>query len=145
MFDFRRDGLSYLVELEGKKVVRIAAKWIENAEEKLNIDTVEAIEMWLTDNDMLEMTDEQVELVEKAKENKVVLKAGGNTSAASPKTRVVKANPVKEEVIATVAASLGGIATDITIENKGKIITFKIGDEDFKLDLTQKRKKKASA
>lgn len=144
MFDFKKDGLSYLVELEGGKTVRISAKWVENTEELLNIDTEEVIEMWLTDEGYLDMTDEQAELVEKAKENKVVLKAGGNAVKKEKKTRVAKANPVKEEIIATVAASLEGIAANINVENKGKIITFTIGDDEFKLDLTQKRKNKVS-
>ncbi len=144
MFDFKKEGLSYLVELEGGKTVRISAKWVENTEELLNIDTEEVIEMWLTDEGHLDMTDEQAELVEKAKENKVVLKAGGNAVKKEKKTRVAKANPVKEEIIATVAASLEGIAANINVENKGKIITFTIGDDEFKLDLTQKRKNKVS-
>ena len=38
---------------------------------------------------------------------------------------------------------LPNIATNINIENAGKIITFTVGDNDFKLDLTQKRKPKA--
>lgn len=144
MFDFKKEGLSYLVELEGGKTVHISAKWVENTEELLNIDTEEVIEMWLTDEGHLDMTDEQAELVEKAKENKVVLKAGGNAVKKEKKTRVAKANPVKEEIIATVAASLEGIAANINVENKGKIITFTIGDDEFKLDLTQKRKNKVS-
>ena len=58
------------------------------------------------------------------------------------KERTRKENPVKEMVIAEIAKVLPNFATDVVVENAGKLITFKIGDEEFKLDLVQKRKAK---
>jgi hypothetical protein len=96
--------------------------------------------MWLEDNDYLE-NEELEELDQKAKENKPKNIAKSSTE----KRKVVrerKPNPTKENIIQVVANALNGIATDINIENVGKIITFKVDNKDFKLDLTEKRVKK---
>ena len=58
------------------------------------------------------------------------------------KEKVVKDNPTKEMVISEIAKILPVFATNIKIENKAKLITFNIGEDEFKLDLVQKRKKK---
>ena len=59
------------------------------------------------------------------------------------KERVKKENPTKEMIIQEIAKILPNFATDVNIENAGKIITFTVGNDNFKLDLTQKRKPKA--
>ena len=47
-------------------------------------------------------------------------------------------------IIAEIANTIKGIAaaSNIVVENKGKIITFSMNGEDFKIDLIQRRKKK---
>ena len=59
------------------------------------------------------------------------------------KERVKKENPTKEMIIQEIAKILPNFATDVNIENAGKIITFTVGNDNFKIDLTQKRKPKA--
>ena len=62
----------------------------------------------------------------------------------TPKERVQKENPTKELIIQTIAKALETIDTqNIVIENKTKIITFTMNNEQFKVDLVQKRKEKA--
>ena len=59
------------------------------------------------------------------------------------KELVQKENPTKELIIATIAKALESLdIKDLTIENKAKLITFSLNNEDFKVDLVQKRKKK---
>ena len=46
-------------------------------------------------------------------------------------------------IIAEIAKVLPNFAENIVVENAGKLITFSIGEDEFKLDLVQKRKPKA--
>jgi hypothetical protein len=108
----------------------------------LKVDKEEASEIWLEDNGFLE-NDEQEELDQKAKINKSnkIIDAKTNKSRAK---RVVqkKENPIKEKVIAEIAKLMETMAEDVVIENKTKIISFRIGEENYKIDLVQKRKGK---
>ena len=65
--------------------------------------------------------------------------------AAAPKSqreRVRKDDPTKEGIIAALAAFLPNVnATDIQVVNIGKLITFKVGEDTYKLDLVRQRKK----
>lgn len=56
-----------------------------------------------------------------------------------------KANPTKEGIISILAESLKNCGLEIEnleIPNKGKLITFTLGGNNFKLDLVQQRAKK---
>ena len=56
------------------------------------------------------------------------------------KERVRKENPTKEMVIREIVALLPKFAEDIEILNVGKLISFRIGEEKYEIDLKQKRK-----
>lgn len=90
--------------------------------------------------------EEQQELCNQAKENKsnkvVNAKSRKEPTKKTQKERVKKENPTKGMIIQEIAKILPNFATDINIENAGKIITFTVGNDNFKLDLTQKRKPK---
>ena len=110
----------------------------------LGTDMEDVLLMWLEDNDYLE-NEEQEELNSKAKANKVKITATSEKKVVkkTPKERVQKENPTKELIIATIAKALENLdIKDLTIENKAKLITFSLNNEDFKVDLVQKRKKK---
>ena len=82
--------------------------------------------------------DEQEELVALAKENKSVKIIDAKTEKPKKKTqkeRTRKENPTKEMVIAKIAEMLPEFAQNVVIENKGKLITFTIGEDEFKIDL----------
>ena len=106
----------------------------------------DAILTWLEDEGYMENLD-QKELCDLAKENKsnkiIDAKVEKAPKQKTQKERTKKENPTKELIIAEIAKMLPNIATNVNIENAGKIITFTVGDNDFKLDLTQKRKPKA--
>ena len=132
------------IKIEGReKEIRIPDEDIRRIEKGLGVSTSEAIDIWLEDEGYLE-NEEQEALCKKAKENRVtatVHKARSVEPNKQTKTRERQANPVKEDVIAALAETLKGMAEDVVIENIGKIITFRIGEENFKLDLIQRRKK----
>lgn len=147
MKEYVIEGKVVKITLEDGKVVKAGKQYLDNMVSKLGIDMEEAVLTWLEDEGYL-VNDEQEELCTAAKDNKV-LASLHRTKDEKPKAqkkthteRVRKENPTKEMVIAEIAQLLPKFAEDVVIENKGKIITFRIGDQDFKLDLIQKRKKK---
>lgn len=139
--DYERKGSVIEVTLEDGRLVKISSKYIDNVVKSLDIDEEEAILTWLEDEEYI-INEDQAELNEKAKANKAnkVVKAKA-VAAKTQKERVKKENPVKEEIITKVAEFLiNGGYQDVAIENKSKIITFKVGDREFKFDLVEKRK-----
>lgn len=136
------------ITLENGKVVKASTKYLENMVKNLEIDMDEAVLTWLEDEGYLE-NEEQEELCAAAKENKSLAAARkGERDAAKEKkkkVRTVKENPTKEMIIAEIAKSVEAIegVTNIIVENKGKIITFNLNGESYKIDLVQKRKPKA--
>ena len=137
------------ITLENGKVVKAMTSYLENMTKKLDIDMDEAVLTWLEDEGYLE-NEEQEELCAAAKENKSLAAARkGIRDGAKEKKKVVrtvKENPTKEMIIAEIdkcIAALDG-ATNVVVENKGKLITFDMAGESFKIDLIQKRKPKSN-
>lgn len=134
-------------DLNGKKI-NIPDADIERSMKSLNLTKEEAIQMWLEDEGYLE-NEEQEELEKKAKENRITATIH-QASAKDPrkktqKERVRKENPTKEMVIREIAALLPNFAEDIEVLNVGKLISFRIGEEKYEIDLKQKRKPKETA
>lgn len=135
------------ITLENGKVVKAMTSYLENMCTRLDIDMDEAVLTWLEDEGYLE-NEEQEELCAAAKENKSLAAARkGDRDGAKEKKKTVKTvkeNPTKEMVIAEIAKCIRAIdgATNIVVENKTKIILFKLEDKEFKIDLIEKRKKK---
>lgn len=133
--------------LNGKNI-NIPDADIERSMKSLELTKEEAIQMWLEDEGYLE-NEEQEELERKAKENRITATIH-QASAKDPykktqKERVRKENPTKEMVIREIAALLPKFAEDIEILNVGKLISFRIGEEKYEIDLKQKRKPKETA
>ena len=130
----------YIITMENGKKYFVKVEEIENSMKNLDIDEFQSLEMWLEDRDYL-VNEELEELDKKAKENKPKENAKSSTERKKS-TRERKPNPTKENIIKLVSKALEEVATDIVIENVGKIITFKVDNKDFKLDLVEKRVKK---
>ena len=145
MKEYVEKGSYIEVILENGKAVKVSSKYINRMVENLDIDIEEAILTWLEDEEYL-TNDEQNELTLQAKENKSIKVIDAKNEKLlekkTQKERVRKENPTKEKVIAEIANLLPQFAENIVVENKGKIITFSIGEDEFKLDLIQKRKPK---
>ena len=130
------------------KVLNIPDDFIQNAMKNLSIDEGEAIQLWLEDNDF-EVNEEQEALNAKAKANVKVAnivkaRAAEPSSKKTQRERVKKEDPTKEGVIAALAKALPELANaeNVTIVNVGKLITFTIGEDTYKLDLVRQRKAK---
>jgi hypothetical protein len=127
-------------ELDNGKIVNVPLKDVDNFKSKLGISTNEAIMLWLEDNGY-EINEELETLDKQAKQNKSKNVVKGTTERKKV-VRERKPNPTKENIIEALADFLPQIATDIQVENIGKIITFKVDNKEFKLDLVEKRAKK---
>jgi len=127
------------------KMINIPDEEIKNNMQVLELTEEEAIQVWLEDNEYLE-NEEQNQLCKKTKENRIMAtihQARAEGKRKTPSERVKKENPTKERIIAAIAEILPNLGANcIKIENIGKIITFSLENEDFKIDLIQKRKKK---
>ena len=130
------------------KTLNIPDDFIQNAMKNLSIDEDEAIQLWLEDNDY-EVNEEQMALDAKAKANVKVAnivkaRAADPGKKKTQRERVKKEDPTKEGVIAALAKVLPELANaeNVTIVNAGKLITFTIGEDTYKLDLVRQRKAK---
>ena len=130
------------------KTLNIPDDFIQNAMKNLSIDEDEAIQLWLEDNDY-EVNAEQMALDAKAKANVKVAnivkaRAAEPAKKKTQRERVKKEDPTKEGVIAALAKALPELANaeNVTIVNAGKLITFTIGEDTYKLDLVRQRKAK---
>ena len=130
------------------KTLNIPDDFIQNAMNNLSIDEDEAIQLWLEDNDY-EVNEEQMALDAKAKANVKVAnivkaRAADPNKKKTQRERVKKEDPTKEGVIAALAKALPELANaeNVTIVNAGKLITFTIGEDTYKLDLVRQRKAK---
>lgn len=133
--------------LNGKNI-NIPDADIERSMKSLELTKEEAIQMWLEDEGYLE-NEEQEALEKKAKDNRITATIH-QASAKDPrkktqKERVRKENPTKEMVIREIAAILPNFAEDVEVLNVGKLISFRIGEEKYEIDLKQKRKPKETA
>lgn len=131
-------------EFKGKKI-RIPDEEIKKNMKILDLTEDEAIQMYLEDEGYLE-NEEVEELSKKAKENKTdKIVATDKTKTRAKSTREPKENPVKEGIIAGITKFLATNPSivDIKIENKAKLISFRVENREFKLDLVEKRQKKA--
>jgi len=124
---------------------------IPNAEIARNMavcnSKAEAIDLWLFDHDYIENEEEQA-LTAKAKENRItatIHEAKAEVKQKTQRERVVKEDKVKEGIIQAIADLLPSLeATEVNIEKKGKLITFKVGTDSFKVDLIRQRPQKES-
>lgn len=130
-------------KLPSGKVVRVPMAEINKSMALLGLTKDEAIQMYLEDEGYLE-NEEQTALERKAKENRITATIHQAKSTEvkqkTQKERVKKADPTKEGIIKAIAEMLPDLnATDIVIVNEGKLITFKIGADEYKVDLIRKR------
>lgn len=142
MKDYKELDKVYEITLENGKVVKVDKKWAQISMEKLETDLEDVLLMYLEDNDYLE-NDAQNDLDQNAKANVKIIAKTEKPKKKTQRERVVKENPTKELIISKLTSALQEIDNilNVNVENKAKLITFTLNNEDFKLDLVQKRKK----
>lgn len=130
-------------KIKGGKVVNIPNKELAQLMAVCN-SRQEAVDLWLYDHDYIECSEAE-ELTAKAKENKVSHNARAEVKQKTQRERVVKEDKVKEDIIQAVADMLPNLqAENVVIEKKGKLITFTVGADKFKVDLIRQRPPKES-
>lgn len=141
MENYKVNGKYYEITLSTGKVVKCEKEWAEKSMKLLDTDLEDVLLMWLEDEGYI-TNDEQEELDKKAKG--VVKPKAGDKTQRKPREKVQKENPTKELIIAEIAKTLQALGvSNLKIENKAKLITFDYVNEQFKVDLIQKRKPKA--
>ena len=132
-------------EFNGKKI-RIPDGDILRLKSTMKISAEEAVKIWLEDEGILH-NEEQENLCKKAKDSgimRTIHGASAKTAETTPtqRERVKKENPTKGKIIAEIAKLLTEYADNVNVTNPEKLIEFTMNGNDYKLDLTQKRKKK---
>lgn len=133
-----------IYELKGGKRVNIPDAEIRKSMAMLGLTQTEAVQMWLEDEGY-EHNAEQEALCQKAKDNRITatIHQARDYKPKTQRERVVKEDKVKESIIQAVAETLPSVgAENVIIANKGKIITFTIGEDTYKIDLIRNRKPK---
>ena len=147
MKKYEINGKYVNITLDNDKIVRVETDYLDNMIETLDISMEEAVLTYLEDEEY-EINDEQEELTQKAKENRItatIHNAEDKTRERKKAERAPKENPTKEGIISELfncVFALNGVS-NCRIENKTKIVTFDLNGESFKIDLVQKRKPKA--
>lgn len=132
-------------KLPNGKVVNVPMEEVNKSMRLLKLSKDEAIQMWLEDEGYME-NEEQEALERKAKENRItatIHQAKAEYKEKTQRERVKKDDPTKEGIIKAISEMLPSVgAVDIEVVNIGKIITFQIGEDKYKLDLIRNRKPK---
>lgn len=123
---------------------------IKNYMEKLEISKEEAEQLWKDDHDDV-VTPEMAEMEKKAKQIKRYEKSDAPRKKA---VRKVKEDPIKREIISTVANNLDRCCFDVPGDENALMyphlihvlkpereITFKVGEDSYSLVLTKHRPK----
>ena len=144
MKDYIVKGNVVEITLDNDKVVKCSNAWVEKTMELLKTSAEDVMLMWLEDNGYL-VNEEQEELDKEAKGKVKLVAKTERPVKKTPKERVQKENPTKELIIQTIYNALQQIdsISSVNVENKAKLITFELNNEQFKIDLVQKRKPKA--
>lgn len=131
--------------LDNGKEVNIPDKEIEHYMKSLELTREDAIDLWLEDNDYQE-NEEQNELDEKAKKVKIDHGASAvdKTQPKEKKPRVVKISDEKHELFCEILSNLQNVyGNSVEIVKENKLLTVKIAEKVFKIDLIEQRPKKA--
>ena len=127
------------------KQINIPDKEIKKSMELLELTEEEAIEMWLEDEGYLD-NEEQIELTQKAKESGILSTIHGakaeNTEKKAKKPKTVKISEEKQALFQIILENLQENFENVEVLNQNKLISIKINEKTFKLDLIEQRKPK---
>lgn len=128
------------------KKISIPDKEIDKAIKNLGLTKSEAVEMWLEDNGYLD-NEEQIALDEKAKKVKIAHEAKAETAKNKPsKPRTVKVSDTKKALFDSILKNIdrceGVDRENVTVLKENKLISVKIGDKIFKIDVIETRSPK---
>lgn len=128
-------------QLKSGKTVNIPDNEIQNFMKSLDLTKEDAIQMWLEDNDY-EVNEEQEELDAKAKKVKIDHGASAvdKTEKKEKKPRPKVASDEKKELFDEIFSNLQDVyKQNAQIVKENKLITVKIGEKVFKIDIIEQR------
>lgn len=128
------------------QTVMIDDAWVRQQKVNLGITNQEAIDMWLFDNGYVD-NDVVDELTAQAKENGANMSVRGGGKPRKKPER--KPDYVKRSIISNLETAMTedeqfkdlGVV-DVKVTNIERIIAFNVGDDEFTITLTKKRKPK---
>jgi co-chaperonin GroES (HSP10) len=127
------------------KSINIPDAELEKSMKILGMTKEEAIEMWLEDEGYLD-NEEQAELEQKAKENKITATIHGASATEKKKQskpKVIQVSDEKRVLFSQIEGFLKNYTThEVEILKENKLIQVKIGEKIFKVDLIEQRKPK---
>ena len=130
--------------LPNGKNVNIPDDEIKKSMKALDLSKEDAIQMWLEDNDY-EINEEQAELDAKAKKVKIDHGASAidKTEKKEKKPRPKVASDEKKELFDEIFSNLADVyGQNAQIVKENKLITVKIGEKVFKVDIIEQRASK---
>jgi hypothetical protein len=126
--------------LDSGRVIEIEDKAIRNLMDGCKCTKEEAIDIWLTDHDYI-VNQEQEKLNKSAKNAGFRAQSGTKTSKKAHKTKVSAEKIVLFNTILRNLDRCEGVsAENISILKENKLISVKIGDKTFKIDVIGQRK-----
>lgn len=123
------------------KTVNIPDVEIEKAMKILGLTKDKAIKMWLEDEGYLD-NEEQVELTQKAKENKITATIHSAKDTSKPKAskpKTVKVSEEKQSLFADILGNLQENYENVEVLKENKLIQVKLNGKTFKIDLIEQR------
>lgn len=123
------------------KTVNIPDVEIEKAMKILGLTKDKAIKMWLEDEGYLD-NEEQVELTQKAKENKITATIHSARDTSKPKAskpKTVKVSEEKQSLFADILGNLQENYENVEVLKENKLIQVKLNGKTFKIDLIEQR------
>lgn len=128
-----------LYQLTEDKKIRIPDDILELNMTSLGLSKEEAIQLYLEDEGYLD-NEEQNRLCELAAKNRITATIHeARADSKKKKPREQKPDPVKEEIIKSIADLLKNYTPQVEIANKSKEIHCKIGEDWFKIDLVRSK------
>lgn len=139
--DFEVKGNFIKAILSNGSVVNVPKAEIEKQMKALNQTMLDTIDLWLCDNDYL-TNDEQQEFIEETKGYKVDHQTGAKKRKSVKRT--VKISEEKQTLFNDLSQFLAESGYNFEVLKENKLISVKINDISFKIDLIQQRKPKNS-
>lgn len=125
--------------LDNGKSVNIPKSEIEKLMSSLELSEKDAIDLWLCDNN-LEEDEEQIELDEKASKVRIDKDIVQKKPKKERKKPEKKVSDAKKELFSEILSDLKDVYKgNVEVLNENKLISVRIGEKLFKIDVIQTR------
>ena len=131
-----------IYKLDNGKNVNIPDAEIEKSMRLLEISREDAVDLWLEDHNY-QINEEQEELDAAASKVKINLGNGAEDKKTRKGTpRTVKVSNEKKDLFQIILENLKENYENVTVLNENKLLSVKINEKSFKINITEDRKPK---